>query len=332
MLKLKESYYKPIEKDLNNYFYELYWKDIFEALKDPYYLLNSNSALITAIRTGKVFYKNGLFSGTFNSRISKELTEFAKYNKRTKRWEGLAPPNILAASVVANSKAEALNKKINFLVNKIPDRVKAAVDNLKYSIEIPLQEISKEADKTLKGIGVTAEMTPELSERLLKNYTNNQNINITNWTEVQTSRLRDMIEQNVLSGFNRNELIAAIEVEYGVTENKAKFLARQETGLFLAEIRNERYEDAGIELYKWSNSKDVRVVGNPSGKYPIPTVEHGDHWKMGGKICKLSDPTVYADSLEDARNNKWKNKSLIGAEPKHPGQAFGCRCGMIPID
>lgn len=328
---MKEAYYKPVEKDLNYYFYELYYKDIFEALKDPYYLLNSNNALIAALRTGKVFYKNGLFSGSFNARISKELLKFAKFNKRTKKWEGLAPPDVLAASVVANSKAEKLNKKIKFLIDKIPDRVKSVIDNLEFSIDKPLYQINKEADKSLKSIGVSVDMSPELSERLKDNYTNNQQINITNWTEVQTERLRDMVERNVLAGYNRKDLIESIEVEYGVTQNKAKFLARQETSLFLAEVRDERYIDAGLEWYKWSTSNDIKVVGNPGGLYPKPTEGHGNHWMMQGKVCQLKNPTLYADSVDDAKKGKWKSKLNIGAGGKHPGQEFGCRCTSIPL-
>lgn len=329
---MKESYYKPIEKDINSYFYQFYWDEIFKILdEDKKTILNSNNALITAIRTGKIYYNNGLFTGSFNSLISRELSKFAKYNRRTKKWEGLAPPDVSAAAVVANSKGEKLNKRIKWAVDRIPARVEAEVGKLKYSISKPLEEMSKEADKTLSSIGVTAEMTPELSERLTDNYTNNQNINITNWTEVEITRLRDVIEQNVLSGYNRKELQDLIMVEYGVSQDKAKFLARQETSLFLSEVRDERYVSAGLEFYKWSNSNDVRVVGNPGGKYPMPSKGHGNHWLMQGKICKFSDASVYADNIEDARAGKWKSKSSIGAENKHPGQAYGCRCTSIPI-
>jgi len=332
MLTLKESYYKPVEKDLNYYFYKFYWEEIFKILEeDKKTILNSNSYLITAIRTGKIFYKNGLFSGSFNSRVSRELSKFAKYNGRTKRWEGLAPPDVLAASTVANSKGETLNKKIKWAVDRIPARVEAEVNKLKYSVSKPLEEMSKEADKTLSSIGVTAEMTPELSQRLTDNYTNNQNINITNWTEIEITRLRDVIEQNVLSGYNRKELQELIEVEYGVSQAKAKFLARQETSLFLAEVRDERYVSAGLEFYKWSTSNDIRVVGNPSGKYPMPTKDHGNHYLMQGKICKFSDASVYAENIEAARAGKWKSRSVINADSNHPGQAFGCRCTSIPV-
>jgi len=328
---MKEKYYKPIQAEIETYFYNFYWRDILEAVKETERLYNSNSALIAAIRKGSVNYVNGVFRGKFNARISKELREFAKYDARGKIWKGIPPSNVTAAATVSNSRGEALALKIDNLISEIPDRVSEAVDKLKYSIDAPLFMVSEEAGKDLTTLGISVELTPELSQRLSDNYTNNQNINIKNWTDTQTVRLRDMIQKNALSGYNRLEMQKLIANEYGVSMAKAKFLARQETSLFVAEVRNERYSDAGIELYKWSTSQDIRVVGTPGGLYPEGSPGHGNHFIMHGKICKLSDSTVYADSIEDARKGKWKSKASIGADNTHPGEAFNDRCVAIPI-
>lgn len=328
---MQESYYKGIQKEIEWYFFELYWEEILELLDDPNYRLNSSSYLLTAIREGKIYYKNGVFSGTFNARTSRELSKFAKYDGRTKTWNGLPPPEITAAANVANSKSRQLVERIESLISKIPERVEDAIDSLKYSIEQPLFAMAGEADKDLESLGIRPDMTTELSERLVREYTTNQNINIQNWTPEQTQRMRDMVQRNVMAGYNKAELIQSIQSEYETTMNKAKFLARQETNLIMAEVRDQRYKDAGIEVYKWSNSGDVRVVGNPGGKFPDPTKGHGNHWTLGGKYCKLNDPTVYADTIDDARKGNWKSKSDIGADNTHPGQAYQCRCTSIPV-
>ena len=330
-IRMTEKYYKTIEKELDRYFYDFYWKDILETVKESERLYNSNSALIAAIRKGSIHYENGKFTGKFNARISKELRKFAKYDGRTKSWSGIPPSNVTAAATVANSKGERLSRQITALIDKIPARVEAAVESLKYSIDAPLFAVSAEAGKDLNTLGISVEMTPELSQRLMDDYTTNQNLNIKNWTPEQTQRLRNMIEENALSGYNRLELQQRIAAEYGVTQNKAKFLARQETSLFVAEVRNERYDDAGIQWYRWSTSQDIRVVGTPGGLYPEGGPGHGNHYVMQGKICKLNDPTVYADTLADARKGLWKSKASIGADNTHPGQAFGDRCVMIPV-
>lgn len=327
----KDSYYKPIEKDLNYYFYELFWKDILELLKSSDIKLNAISVLISAIRDGRVKYENGLFTGSFNMSISSELEKFAKYDGRSKTWRGIPPSSVSAIAVIANDKAKNLNQEISRLISEIPSRVSDAVDSLKYSVDQPLFAMNKSASADIVSLGLKPEVTPELSRRIAEDYTDNMNINIKNWEPDQTARLREMIEKNALQGYNRRELEKLISSEYEVSLNKARFLARQETSLLFATIRNERYEDAGLDFYKWSNSGDVRVVGNPGGLYPVGSTGHGNHWVMGGKICKLSDPTVYADTLEDAKNGKWKSKSSLGGDNDHPGQAFNCRCTSIPV-
>lgn len=327
----KDAYYKPIEKDLNYYFYEIFWKDIFSLFKKNEIKLNAISVLITAIRNGTVKYQNGIFTGSFNMAISSELEKFAKYDGRTKTWKGIPPSSVSAIATIANDKSKKLNEEITRLISEIPARVEAAIDSLKYSVEVPLFAMNKQASSDIVSLGLSPEVTPELSKRISEDYTNNMNINIKNWTPDQVARLREMVEKNAFMGYNRRELEQMISSEYEVSQNKARFLARQETSLLFATIRNERYEDAGLEFYKWSNSGDVRVVGNPGGLYPKGSPGHGNHWVMGGKICKLSDPTIYADSLKDAKAGKWKSKLSIGADNTHPGEAWNDRCTAIPV-
>ena len=328
---MTEKYYKPIQAELENYFYNLYWKDILQLLKESERLYNSNSALISAIRKGLVHYESGVFSGKYNSAISKDLRKFAKYDARSKTWKGIPPGNVTAAATIANERGKKLAMNIESLIAEIPSRVSAVVESLKYSIDAPLFMMSDEAGKDLKSIGVSIDMTPELSDRLIEEYTTNQNINIKNWTTDQTIRLRKMIEKNALSGYNRLELQELISSEYGVSMAKAKFLARQETTLFTSTVRDERYSSAGITLVKWSTSQDARVVGNPSGLYPDPSKGHGDHFALNGKICKLNDPSVYADSIAAAKAGKWKSKVSAGMGNEHAGKEYGCRCTYIPI-
>lgn len=325
-----ESYWKPIEEDLRRYFTEFYWSEILTMLQRDGIRVNSKNALIAAIRAGTIRYSNGTFSGTYSASISRYLSRFAKYDGRAGTWTGTPPTDVSAAAAVANNRARTLNTEISRLVEDIPATVAAGVDRLKYSIEQPLFTMSDAAGQDLQGLGISADITPELSQRLIDEYTTNQNLNIVNWTPDQVERLRNVVYDDVLNGYNRDELRRRLVDEYGVTMRKARFLARQETSLLLTEVRDERYSAAGVEIVRWSNSGDVRVVGNPAGLYD-PTNGHGNHWVLGGKFCKLSDPTVYADTLDDARSGRWKSKSMIGAGEEHAGREFGCRCTYIPV-
>ncbi len=141
-VQMKEKYYKPIQAELELYFYDFYWRDILTAFKESERLYNSNSSLIAAIRKGSVHYEQGIFTGKFNARISGELRKFAKYDGRSKSWKGIPPSNVTAAAAVSNSRGEALNRKINDLISDIPARVEVAVEKLRYSIDAPLFMVS----------------------------------------------------------------------------------------------------------------------------------------------------------------------------------------------
>lgn len=306
MLKWKEEYSDPIRNDLEVYFYKLFWEEILNAIKDPYFRLNANNALLTAIRQGKVRYINGEFVGDFSMRVSAELDKFAKFDKRSKTWKGVAPPDISAASAVANNKAKALNEKINTLIGNIPERVSATVDSLKYSVGKPLAGMNAQATDDLKTIGLTIDVTPEMSKTIIDDYTNNLNLSIKNWVPEQTEKLRNMVEKNIFSGYNRLELIDQISYEYGVTMRKAAFLARQETTLLTSTVRDFRYQDAGVRKYMWS------ATGGKKGDGRTRTL----HRILHGQIFFYASPPVI-DEATGKRGN--------------PGQAYGCRCGAKPM-
>lgn len=334
-LRMTDKYFEPVFDDLQTYFYDFFWKEILELLHVGRPRVNRNNdvvtALLEAIREGRVTFDAGVFRGRFDAKISRELSHFATFDARTREWRGNPPPEVKGAAIVAKSKAEDLSRRITSLIDEIPARVAAEVDRLQYSIEEPLFSMNQQANQDLRSVGIDLDITPELQERLLTDYTNNQNLNIKNWTPEQVTRLRDMIQKNALRGYNREELRDMIASEYGVTMNKARFLARQETSLFMATVRDTRYQTAGVNIVQWSTAGDQRVVGNPAGLYPDPTPGHGDHYALQGKFCLLSDPTVYADTLDDAIAGKWKSKAMISAGQSHAGVEFGCRCTYKPV-
>lgn len=306
MLKWKEEYSEPTTKELEYYFHQLFWAEIIDAVKDPYFLLNANNALIAAIRKGQVRYSNGQFVGDFSMRVSSELDKFAKYDGRSKIWKGVPPSGISATAAIANNKAKALNGKISSLIDGIPDRVTAAIKTMTYSIEKPLMDMNNQATQDLKSTGIIIDVTPELSKSITDNYTNNLNISIKNWSPDQTERMRGMVEKNILSGYNRLELIDQISFEYGVSMSKAKFLARQETTLLTSTVRDSRYQGAGILKYRWS------ATGGKSGDGRTRNL----HRILHGQTFFYSSPPII-DEATGKRGN--------------PGQAYGCRCGAIPL-
>ena len=76
----KDKYFQETEKQITAFLAETMYRPLLELLESPLY--NSSSALINAIRSGKIQFKNGVFTGSFNARISRELSKYAKYYSR----------------------------------------------------------------------------------------------------------------------------------------------------------------------------------------------------------------------------------------------------------
>jgi uncharacterized protein with gpF-like domain len=310
---------------------------ILELLKDPLY--NSSDILLDALRTGKLVYKEGQFTGNLNIKLSKELSKFAKFDKRTKSFKtdiNKIPHDIRTAAAVANNKSKALHEELNRRLQSMSDDAKERLKTLNFSIDKSADEIESVLNQEFKKIGIEYKPEENIREKLSQNYNDNLKLSIVDesnpemgWDSEQITRLHDMIEKSSLDGYRRDNLIKMIQREFDISKNKATFLARNETSIFMSELRENRFIDADIDIYQWLTSHDNRVVGFPGGYKPSDG--HGNHYILNGKYCKFSDNTIYADSLNDVKNNKWKSRGMIGAPEVAPGREYLCRCISNPI-
>lgn len=337
-MKLKDEWYEDVEKELSKYFFNTYFLPLLELLKEPLY--NSADDVVNAILSGKITIKDKNISGTYNLKISKELSKFAKFNEKSKTWTitGTLPSIYQATSANANAKSQALHKQMQSTVESIANTSKDKIKNPIFNISAHSKEMENEIEDEYKRLGISYKPNESIRNELLKQYNESMKLNIVNpddpencWDTKQVQRLRDTISKSISEGTNKKTLMEMIQNEMEISRNKAKFLARQETSLFLSTLREERFKDAGVKLYEWMTSDDSRVVGNPSGKYPVGSQGHKNHYALHHKICKYDDATVYAENLEAALKNEWKSRSNIGAELQHPGRAFLCRCISKPI-
>lgn len=313
MLRLEDKDWAPVDVDLQVKFYDWYFVQIFELLELEKPALENDipTALIRAIREGTVTYAQGVFSGTYSAKISKELSQFATFDGRTKQWKGLAPPNVAGVAAVANAHARALNEKIASLIPRMYTRVEEVSSTLSFPIRDAMARWDAIAEKDIANIKVLPEMTQAMQQRLYDAYTNNQQLNIKNWNEDQVTRLREAVERNAKQGYNRLELEDFIRYEWNVTRNKARFLARQESSLFLSTFRDERYMDAGITTYRWSSSHDSRC--REANRYGGPA--HGPGGPLDGHVFEFGNPPVSGPK----------------GERQAPGVPFGCRCVAVPL-
>jgi SPP1 gp7 family putative phage head morphogenesis protein len=297
VLQNKPGYYSRIDERLRRYFYDAFYLPLFEAIDvTPKLFQNAGpSPLLAAITRGSVVYQDGVFSGKFTMSMYSELSAFARFDSRSRKWFGRPGPGILSAAMTANAKRRDLLDRIRRRIDDLESRVDQTIKTLSFGLDLPLFSMDQAVLDTLP-IGVVPTLDERTAEKLRKEYNESQKLNIKNWQPEQISRLRSVVEKYQTTASDE-ALTDVIMREWGVTANKATFLARQETSLFFSKFSRNRASDAGVRRYIWSTSHDERV--------------RFSHKMLNGTEHGIDDPPV-VDPKSGRR--------------AHPGEDFGCRC------
>lgn len=149
--------------------------------------------------------------------------------------------------------------------------------------------------------------TPEISEQLATAQLQNAQL-ITKLPEEHWGRVVQAVSDNY-DGTLQGSLSERLTKVNGISKDRAKLIARDQTAKLSGDLTRIRQQEAGIDSYIWRNSQDERVVGNPGGLYPKGNVRHRNHWEREGNEYKWDEPP--ADG--------------------HPGQPILCRCRAEPV-
>lgn len=100
-------------------------------------------------------------------------------------------------------------------------------------------------------------------------------------------------------GMRWEDLVEVVQKVGGVTEKRARLIARDQTAKMSSAFNKVRQIGLGISRYIWSDSHDKRV-------------RHSHH-ALNGHTCE------------------WEHPPLIEGEPLNPGEDYNCRCVPIPV-
>jgi len=109
-------------------------------------------------------------------------------------------------------------------------------------------------------------------------------------------RLNTTVLTGIQQGQRYSDIADSIQDIYGVTDNRAKLIARDQTSKTNAAIAETRQTDLGIEEYTWLTAGDERVRET-----------HADN---DGQVFRWDSPP---------------------AETGHPGHDINCRCVAVPM-
>ena len=229
----------------------------------------------------------------------------AMFNVGRDTWslpEGMLSPDVSIALFNAGQKYENMRKSMVLSLNDID--VGARIQKQSKVVEKYVQTIDHmETDfrQAAQSIAIPVKLTEQQRIILADNWGQNLDLYIQNWTDKNILKLREQLQPHILQGNRASSLVATIQQNYGVSKAKAKFLARQETGLLMSKFQETRYRDCGVNEYKWSTAHNEKV--------------RHDHALLDGKIFRFDQPPV-TNRKTGARNN--------------PGEDFNCHCVAIP--
>lgn len=278
-------------------------------------LRNSKSVpgVLEALQSGRITFNRGTFSGNFNSEISKQLRQLgATFDRGTKTYKiplSNLPRNVRHAISASDAKfQDKINKIDKRLGEVVSDELlgKGISKKLRtnHLFDRTLWRVDHEFQRNVKNITIAPKLTPAESKRISDEWGTNLQLWIQDFTKKEMIELREKMQATVFSGNRYGSAVKTIQDSYGVTENKAKFLARQETSLLMAKFKQTRYQSAGIDFYKWGC-----VAG--SKNHPVRPM----HLKNKDKVYRWDDPPTV-----DEQGHK-----------KNPGQDYNCRCFPRPM-
>lgn len=120
-------------------------------------------------------------------------------------------------------------------------------------------------------------------------------------------RVETLVIANMRSGMRPSYIVKDLVEQFGVTQRKAKMIARDQTAKIQGELNEKQQTGAGFEYFRWLDSEDRRVRHR--------------HREIADKV------THYGKGIYRWDNLPLSDKGL----PIKPGSDFQCRCVAIPV-
>ena len=116
------------------------------------------------------------------------------------------------------------------------------------------------------------------------------------------AQVSNIVMGNMRAGLRPSAIVDTLQQQFGVTQRRAKMIARDQTAKVNGEISSKRQQAAGYSYFRWVTSKDERVRDR--------------HQEIAEKVTAYG-PGIY----------RWDNPPLSDkGEPIIPGGDYSCRC------
>lgn len=304
------GYEKLITKQIINYIWINIFEEIFNLLKSNV-VYNNNSKLQDALQSGRVYFQDGVFysvKGSFTNDIAKELElmncRYSYVKKGYVKDVKTLPVDIKWAIDTANARtAEKVTGIVLFLglaLRKMQQSKELINfnDNVNLIMSDLQNKFYKNAEKQKFEL-IIPKLTEFQKTEIAKNYTNNLNFWVEDWTETEILKLRAEVQSLITAGKGLKSIEQYILKEFSVSQRKAAFLARNETTILQASYQESKLKEEGFTHFRWVSKQDESVR-------PL-------HKELNGNVFSFDNLPIV--------DEKTGQRGL-------PGQTYNCRCIM----
>jgi SPP1 gp7 family putative phage head morphogenesis protein len=217
-------------------------------------------------------------------------------------------PEFVADAAATDAWPEDITRMFLFLSEKwsSPQFLKAANDTAKVYVDRLNQNNRAKFQRQMKAVGIDAfGQSPEVENILAASIADNTRL-IKSIPDQYLTNVESIVFSNMRAGLRPSAIVSQLSNQFGVTQNRAKLIARDQTSKANGELSKQRQIDTGFEFFKWQTAEDSRVRDR-----------HEDLEKQdigfGKGIYRWDKPP---------KNEK--GETII------PGQEIQCRCIAIP--
>ena len=119
-------------------------------------------------------------------------------------------------------------------------------------------------------------------------------------------QVQNIVMTNMRNGMRPSYIEQALVKQFGITERRAKLIARDQTSKIQGDMNRIRQTNSGIEYFKWVTSQDERV--------------RHSHVAVAKRDVGFGEGVF-----------RWDDLPVVDGVPTFPGQPINCRCVARPV-
>ncbi len=209
----------------------------------------------------------------------------------------------------SDSYVDLITAAFELLVDKwTSDRFATVAKSIANNFVMTADKVNqKRFNENMKGFGIDVfGNSPELVDYLHASLFDNTRL-IKSIPERYLTQVQSIVMTNIRSGARASDMEGLLRDQFGVTQRRAKMIARDQTSKINGQLNQKRQSAVGFNYFKWKTVGDAKVRDR--------------HREIANKL------TAYGRGIY-----RWDNPPLSSSgEPIIPGQDYQDRCSGIPV-